>query len=92
MESQGGRTRSQSRGRRGNLLSEDSPPVVGVFIEQAQVDDAISQRLNVLDELLNTERDYLNDIRVIVEKYQKPILERPCPSLILSLSFLGLLV
>lgn len=36
-------------------------------------DEKIESRLNVLDELLNTERDYLNDLTTLIERYLVPL-------------------
>lgn len=40
---------------------------------EAIEDSKITDRLNVLDELLNTERDYLGDLTTVVQYYLEPM-------------------
>jgi hypothetical protein len=69
MSSPQGRTRSTSRHRRTNVI--DSTPPEGAVFEGVNVDERFNQRLNVLDELLNTERDYMSDLKTIVDFYKR---------------------
>ena len=44
-----------------------------MLIEADEGDTKIANRLNVLDELLNTERDYLADLTYTVDVYLVPL-------------------
>jgi len=65
-------TRQRSIGRevsRSRSAVVDEPVAVPVLGGDAK----ISNRLNVLDELLNTERDYLRDLTTVVNQYLQPL-------------------
>jgi small nuclear ribonucleoprotein (snRNP)-like protein len=43
------------------------------FFVEKKNDKDFEARLNALDELLNTERAYISDLRTVIEKYLIPI-------------------
>eukprot|EP01095_Lingulamoeba_sp_RSL-Kostka_P001601 TRINITY_DN1230_c0_g1_i1.p1 TRINITY_DN1230_c0_g1~~TRINITY_DN1230_c0_g1_i1.p1 ORF type:complete len:464 (+),score=121.21 TRINITY_DN1230_c0_g1_i1:772-2163(+) len=54
-----------------SLLVNCSP----VFSDNVKVDEDFEARLNVLDELLNTEKTYLEDLEILVNKFKAPLIE-----------------
>lgn len=70
----------RSRGRMIGTL-DDGPPAMAAYQDLSKAEtDSIDKRLNVLDELLNTERDYLSDLQAVVDMYIEPMRNGRSPS------------
>jgi len=67
--SDGGRSRGRMIG-----TMDDGPPPMAQYQDLTKDEiDSIDKRLNVLDELLNTEKDYLSDLQSVVDLYIEPM-------------------